>query len=114
MITVAIVGILASIAYPSYQSSIMKSRRVDAQGALLGSSNALERYFTVNNTYVGAPALTPTAYYTLAITAATASGYTLTATATGTQAADQCGNLTLTQTGARGFTGTGVTAADCW
>ena len=46
MIAVAIVGILAGIAYPSYQDSVRKSRRADAQGALLGFANAMERYFT--------------------------------------------------------------------
>ncbi len=54
MIVVAIVGILAGIAYPSYQDSGRKSRRADAEGALLGFANAMERYFTENNTYLGA------------------------------------------------------------
>ncbi|MBT5967504.1 MAG: prepilin-type N-terminal cleavage/methylation domain-containing protein, partial [Gammaproteobacteria bacterium] len=43
MITVAIIGILASIAYPSYQESVYKSRRADGKGALLGLANAMER-----------------------------------------------------------------------
>ena len=131
MITVAIIGILASIAYPSYQDSVMKSRRLDAQGALLGFANAMEHYFTMNNTYLGAatgggntgaptifsvasPVGGATAYYNLTINAATANTYTLQATPTGVQAVDRCGTLTLAQTGARGFTGTGVTAVDCW
>ena len=134
MVTVAIVGILASIAYPSYQASVMKSRRADAKGALLGFANAMERYFTVNNSYLGAagtdttpadtgspriystisPVAGGTAYYNLTISAATASTYTLNATRTGAQANDKCGTLTLTHTGVKGFTGTGVTAADCW
>jgi len=107
MITVAIVGILASIAYPSYQDSIMKSRRTDAQAALLGFANSMERYFTVNNTYVNAPVVAGTAYYNLTISAATASSYTLTATPAGAQAADSCGNLTLANTGVK-------TPANCW
>ena len=52
MIAVAIVGILASIAYPSYQDSVRKSRRADAKGALLGFANAMERHFTENNSYL--------------------------------------------------------------
>ena len=51
MITVAIVGILASIAYPSYQDSVMKSRRADVKGVLLGLTNAMERRFTETNSY---------------------------------------------------------------
>ncbi|UOA07563.1 type IV pilin protein [Methylobacter sp. S3L5C] len=134
MITVVIVGILAGIAIPSYQASVMKSRRADAQGALLGFENAMERYFTVNNSYLGAagtvgshadtgspriysitsPVDGGTAFYNLTINAATASSYTLSAEPTGVQSSDKCGTLTLTHTGVKGFTGTGVTAADCW
>ena len=54
MIVVAIIGILASIAYPNYQDSVKKSRRADAKAALLGLANAMERYYTENNTYLGA------------------------------------------------------------
>lgn len=128
MITVAIIGILVSIAYPSYQESVMKSRRADAQGALLGFANAMERYFTVNNSsYLGAGAAggntgTPTIfsatspvnggtpYYNLTINAATANTYTLNAAPTGAQTGDRCGTLTLTGTGVRGPTN----PADCW
>ena len=51
LIAVAIVGILASIAVPSYQDSVRKSRRADAKGALMGFANAMERHFTENNNY---------------------------------------------------------------
>ena len=117
MVTVAIVGILASIAYPSYQDSVMKSRRADAQGALLGYANTMERHFTVNNTYIGAPTNPGTAYYDITVStnpAVTASTYTLNAAPTGMQVNDKCGTLTLTHTGDKGVTGSGVTAADCW
>jgi len=131
MITVAIIGILTSIAYPSYQDSIMKSRRVDAQGALMGFANAMERFYTVNNTYPSSSPGAPTAriypvtspvsggtpYYNLSIDASsTASTYLLNATPIvgGAQATDKCGTLTLDQAGARGFTGLGMTSADCW
>ena len=124
MITVAIVGILVSIAYPSYQDSIMKSRRVDAQGALMGFANAMERNYTVNNSYPSAgttgiyAATSPvdggTAYYNLSISASTSSAYQIQAAPTGAQANDKCGTLTLDQTGARGFNGTGMTHLDCW
>jgi len=124
MITVAIIGILTSIAYPSYQASMMKSRRVDAQGALMGFANAMERFYTVNNTYpaagtVGIYAATSpvdggTAYYLLSIAASTASTYQLQAVPTGAQANDKCGTLTLNQAGVRGFNGVGMTSIDCW
>lgn len=139
MITVAIVGILAGIAYPSYVNSVMKSRRADAQGALLGLANAMERHFTETNSYcdaggtgganncgdssineTGTPSIySPTggtAAYNLTISAATASTYMLHAARTGAQATDKCGTLTLTHTGAKDITSqdTGVTAAECW
>ena len=123
MVTVAIIGILASIAYPSYRDSVMKSRRADAQGALLAYANSMERYFTVNNTYltvsstVVAPTNAGTTYYTIAIStspAATASTYTINATPIDAQATDICGTLTLTSTGAKGYTGTSGSKTLCW
>jgi type IV pilus assembly protein PilE len=115
MITVAIVGILAAIAYPSYQEYVKKSRRVDAEGVLLGLANAMERRFTETNSYVGATNPAAGTYYTVTISASTASSYTLSAAPTGAQSTDKCGTLTLTQTGAKGFTAaTGITLDDCW
>lgn len=130
MITVVIVGILAGIAYPSYQDSVMKSRRADAKGALLGLANAMERHFTETNSYLGAgttsnntgsptifsttsPVGGGTAYYNLTINAVTASTYTLYATPTGAQANDRCGTLSLTQTGVKDVS-TSVPVAECW
>jgi type IV pilus assembly protein PilE len=54
MIVIAIIGILAAIAYPSYQDKIQKSRRADATGALLGFASAMERHATVKNNYCNA------------------------------------------------------------
>jgi type IV pilus assembly protein PilE len=51
MIAVAIIGILASIAIPSYQDSVKKSRRADAKSALLSLANAMERHFTETSSY---------------------------------------------------------------
>lgn len=46
MIVVAIVGIIAAIAYPSYQDSIMRSQRADAQTTLSSLASVQERYYT--------------------------------------------------------------------
>lgn len=120
MVTVAIVGILASIAYPAYVKHLIKARRADAEGVLMSFANTMERHFTESGTYLaaaaggadtGAPAVFPTQapldggdkYYDLTINAATATTYTLRATPiAGTpQASD--GYLELTQSGARAW-----------
>ena len=51
MIVVVIIGIIASVAYPSYQNSVTKTRRAEGQAVLLDIMNAEERYYTENNTY---------------------------------------------------------------
>ncbi len=134
MITVGIVGILAGIAYPSYQDSVMKSRRADVKGVLLGLANAMERHFTETNSYKGAAGTTATpadtgtpriysipdetaGFYTVTLIDPTdTSSYTLSAEPTGAQTNDICGTLTLKHTGEKGVTNaaTGVTAPDCW
>ena len=130
MVVVAIIGIMASIAYPSYQDSVRRSRRADAKGVLMSFANAMERRFTETNSYCdvggvggastcggatndsGRPAPTffsatspldgTTAYYNLTIVpgSITETTYNLRATAIGAQAGD--GNLEINQTESRG------------
>jgi type IV pilus assembly protein PilE len=113
MIVVAVVAVLASIALPSYQEHVRKSRRVDAQAAMLELAQAMERAYTINNAY---PDTLPAGvadrvanFYTLTLSAQTAQTYTLQAVPTAKQSADSCSTLTLTHTGAR-TPGT----AGCW
>ena len=132
MIVVAIIGFLAAFAYPSYQEQMRKTRRADCSGALAAFGSAMERYYTVNNTYVGAGAGTPptaptvfpttcpidggTATYNLTIQAANASTFEVRAAPIGVQANDKCGTLTLTNTGRKNVTSaaTGITWEKCW
>jgi|HubBroStandDraft_2_1064218.scaffolds.fasta_scaffold472823_2 type IV pilus assembly protein PilE len=126
MVTVAIVGILATIAVASYQYEIQKSRRTDARSALMDLAGREEKLFSVTNAYspnasdLGYPAFTTavgSGYYTVAVTvdnAATPPSYLIIATAIGSQASDSaCKTLTVDQTGVQGSTGSG-TAATCW
>ncbi|MDW5417905.1 type IV pilin protein [Iodobacter sp. CM08] len=55
MITVAIIGILASIAVPSYQDYVTRSRLVEPQSKLSDTRVQLEQFFMNNRTYAGFP-----------------------------------------------------------
>ena len=59
MIAVAIVALLAAIAYPSYQDSVWKGKRGEAKAAILRTLQSEERYYTQNNTYITYTAGTP-------------------------------------------------------
>ena len=52
VVVVALIALLATIAIPSYKEHVKKTRRVDAESVLVGFASALERYYSVNNTYV--------------------------------------------------------------
>lgn len=127
MIVIAIIGILAAIAYPAYTNNVRDARRADAKSALLQLSQALERFYSINYTYAGtgtggnsgAPlssvfghTKTPfeggATFYNLTL-AVTATGYTVTATPAGAQVGDKCGTLTLNHAGSKT-----PTTNNCW
>ena len=115
MIVITIIAILATIAFPSYQESVKKSRRGAAQADLVELANFMERYFTENNSYVGAtlPASISSDYYAYTVTAAPASPistFILSASPSGSQSNDKCGTMTLNQLGLKTTTG----IAGCW
>jgi type IV pilus assembly protein PilE len=120
MIVVLIVGILAAIAFASYESYVVKSRRSAAAVCLQQGAQLVERFYTTNMTYVGATAPTCDAdlsqFYTIAFDGTpSASAFKLTATPKGRQLAKdtKCGTLGLDQKGAR-TTSTGALETDCW
>jgi len=51
LIVIAIVGILAAIALPSYQESVRKGARADARASMLTMMQQQERFFSQNNSY---------------------------------------------------------------
>ncbi len=129
MIVVAIMGIIAAIAMPSYQEHVAKTRRTEAASLLLEGAQALERYFSANGKYLNAAddglaavfatqvPVNGAAYYTIAVQGApTRATYILRATRAGAMASDPCGNFEIDQTGARTLNGNGAskTIADCW
>jgi prepilin-type N-terminal cleavage/methylation domain-containing protein len=60
MIVVVVIGILAAIAYPSYQEHVRKARRADAQTALLELAQFMERHYTANGKYLTSANAAPT------------------------------------------------------
>lgn len=124
LIVMAIVGILSAIAYPSYTEYLNRGYRSEARTALLEAQQFMERFYAANSRYTtdAAGAVSPALparlqnipasapRYTLTV-AATLNSYTLTATLLAT---DKCGNLTLTNTGVKGRSGSGPTVQECW
>lgn len=95
MIVVAIIGVLVAVALPSYRDYVIRGALTDAVTGLTNSRADMERYFQDYRTYqaVGStnpPCLTSQTVgkFTIACTSGnlTASGYTLTATGSGTVA----------------------------
>jgi type IV pilus assembly protein PilE len=90
MITVAIIGILAAVALPSYKDYMTRGRIPDATSNLATKRVLIEQFFQDNRTYVGAPACaadsTTSKYFDFACSAVNASSYTLVATGKGAMA----------------------------
>ena len=118
MIVVAIIGILSSIAYPSYTEYVRKSHRATAMARLLEAAQWMERAATATGTYpvtANFPANLKTVEGDRYDIAAVSDGatFTLTATPKGAQSGDKCGNFTLTNTGAKDVSVSGK-KAECW
>jgi type IV pilus assembly protein PilE len=119
MIALVLVGIIAAISLPTYNSQVSKSRRADCQGVMMGFSQAMEKYYAINFSYAGAadggadtgvPASTlypvrcpieGATFYNLTINAADASSYTLRATPVSGGPQDGDGILEINSLGQR-------------
>ena len=117
MIVVAVIAILAAIANASYQGYVVKSRRAAAAACLQERAQFLERYYTTNLTYSGAPPpaqcgpeLDP--FYQIAVEDLGAKSFSLTATPTERQKDGVCGTLSLNAQGRRTSSAGGE--AECW
>ncbi|PTT29617.1 type IV pilin protein [Pseudomonas sp. HMWF021] len=118
MIVIAIIGIIITIAAPSYTEYLKKGRRGEVVSLLSEQAQILERFYTKNNVYTGITGLsTGNDFYTITPTIADQT-FLLTATrkAGTTMATDKCGDFTLTNTGVRSMNNatTGLTTKDCW
>ena len=114
MVVVLIIGILAAVAYPSYQNSVIKTNRKDAMGVVQTVAQALEKHALQTNSYEDAdnfPAQSPiegTAIYTISVEA-DAISYTITAEPVADRANQDDGDITLTNTGIKERIVNGVT-----
>jgi type IV pilus assembly protein PilE len=121
IVAVAIVGILAAIALPSYQDSIVKSRRKAAAACLIEQATFLERFYTTNLSYAGAAlpgggcTTDLVAFYGFALNGVpNATTYAINAIPTAAQPDALCGTLGINQAGVKTEGGTAATANECW
>ncbi|MGP4843818.1 type IV pilin protein [Marinobacter sp. 1Y8] len=123
MIVVAIIGIIAAIAYPSYKGQVERTRRALAQADLLELTQFMERQYSTSFSYQAGganpilPFTTsprnvnePTAYNISFVGNTTRTAFTLQAQPAPIQQGDDCGTMTITNQGVRTATG----GNDCW
>ena len=123
MIVVAVVSILAAIAYPSYTRYVLRSKRNAVESYLMEVANLEQRYlldarsYTANlSTDLGTsvPSNLTSSYTVTATVTSTPPGFTLTATPIGAQLADtDCDTITLDQANQKTASGN-AGAASCW
>jgi type IV pilus assembly protein PilE len=143
IVVLAIVSVLAAVAVPSYRESISSSKRLEAQTALAALAVAVERHYSAQQppsyanasassllaeyTPIGGNTTSETATYRLCVvdrgdsasgsscpTKDSATDYALIALPLNAQAADRCGALKLTDTGAKSVSGGSSSEAECW
>jgi type IV pilus assembly protein PilE len=133
MAVVVIIGILASVAIPSYRTYVMRAQRADATAAVLRVAAAQEKFYLQNNSYT--TTLTGTSglnlgsansergYYQLSVVAGSTGNIATSYLATATALAGQpqikdtdCRTFTVNETGQRGATkaASGDSTATCW
>ena len=121
LIVIAIIGILAGVAYPSYMQYLLTAKRSEAQSTLVDLANRQEMYYLDHHQYAinlktelglsADPYISEHGYYSLTTSSVTVTAdFTLTATAINEQAADSdCATLAINQN----LDKTG-SSSDCW
>jgi len=121
LIVIAVVGILAGIAYPGYSDQVRKAARTEIVGLLFTSAQQLERHYSRAGQYSDSEALVTslssgTAHYRLQAVRDKES-FTLLARrlAGGLMMADPCGDFALDQAGVRSNPDSfGNAGSGCW
>lgn len=129
LVVIVVLGILTSIAYPSYRSYLLRAQRAEAKTALLQLQAGQEKFYLNGNTYtddvtaaspdgLGLSAVTETGKYDISVELG-ADGQSYTATAEPADGGGQeddtlCGSFTITDTGVRDNEDATLTSAECW
>lgn len=118
MIVVAVVGILAAIALPSYRDHIKKSKRAEAQAYMMAVAARQQQFLVDTHAYgtlanltasLSIPSNVAAAYDISMPDPGTTPAFTLTATPKADQASEKCGPLTINETGTKTAANSG-----CW
>lgn len=128
MITVAVIGILAAIALPSYNQYIARGKRAEARAAILQAEGWMERFYTENNRYTNNPAENANtvfntryssvpnsgaANYSVTLVVTTQS-FTITTSPLGSMTGDKCGSYIKNSVGSLAIGGSATAPlADC-
>lgn len=110
MITVAVVAILAAVAFPSYQQYVIRGKRAAAQAEMMDIANRQQQFLLANRSYASKATLEASGYalptevsanytYDITLDAGAVPRFTITFTAKGSQASD--GPLSLTSEGVK-------------
>ena len=120
MIVVVVVSILAAVAFPNYQEFTARAKRTEARAALLRLATNQERFYLNNNTFTtdmtqigfsSNPYITETGYYVVAVTSATPSNFSATATyQKGGSEAGRCLTFTIDGRGQK----SSAPETNCW
>lgn len=128
MIVVLIVGVLMAIAYPNYQSHVIKTRRAAAASCMMEVAQFMERHYTTRLSYLDASGAAPTLptmqcrtdlnnFYTIGLVGTTqARSYSVQAAPKNQQAKDnsKCGTLTINQAGTKSVSASGASVSNCF
>lgn len=120
MIVVAVIGILAAVAYPAYQDYVIRSKRGDAMNALASVRIAQEKYRANNSSFAGSTSNingvdyseSPDGYWTIEMLSSGAFNFSAKATHKSPHVDDECSPFLVDRNGAS--YATGYASSDCW
>lgn len=118
LIAIAIIAVLAGVAYPGYTGHVKKAYRAEVSALLIEQAQYLERFYARNGTFIDAGGVsTGNDRYRITV-ALNPLDFLLVATPVGgsMMVGDPCGDFSLTSTGARENPGAApeMSRRTCW